>query len=152
MLPDRDVRFTQPVYAAGPAFAEANVSSDSSTTCEVPVRQTDYSFTIHPLTAEEGGSHLIGFPACPAACRMARPSRKRSPTAPKLNAVGLRLCRRLAGAANDSPAADRATSKQRHLRHRRHPIRRHRELRAIQPLARLVQPPLLHRPGEPPQQ
>ena len=62
MLPDRDVRFTQHVYAAGPAFAEANVSSDSSTPCEVPMRQTDYCFTIHPLTAEEGRGYLIEFP------------------------------------------------------------------------------------------
>ena len=29
------------------------------------MRQTDYRFTMHPMTAEEGGGYLIEFPGLP---------------------------------------------------------------------------------------
>ena len=33
---------------------------------------TDYRFTVRPLSEDEGGGYLVESPICPAACRMAR--------------------------------------------------------------------------------
>jgi predicted RNase H-like HicB family nuclease len=44
---------------------EGNASPDSSTLREVPRTETDYRFTVRPLTAEEGGGCLIEFPDLP---------------------------------------------------------------------------------------
>jgi antitoxin HicB len=62
-------------HSAGPTFAapaawlcggvsipKANVSSVSSTQCEVPLSETDYRVAIRPLTAEEGGRDPIELP------------------------------------------------------------------------------------------
>jgi antitoxin HicB len=40
-------------------------SSDSLTRCEVHMSETEYRFTIRPMTAEEGGGYLIEFPDLP---------------------------------------------------------------------------------------
>ena len=39
--------------------------SGSLNRCEVPVSETEYRFTIRPLTTEEGGGYLIEFPDLP---------------------------------------------------------------------------------------
>jgi hypothetical protein len=65
------VRFKQHVYAVGPAFAKANVSSDSSTPCEVPMKQTDYRMsdgeTIEEALANGAQAKRDWIAAMPAA-------------------------------------------------------------------------------------